>query len=218
MRGINRQRTIPSPEEIQQVTQEILQRPEFQTSPPWEQWIDDFLERVRVLLHDLALWLESHPITKWVAFALLGLLLVLLLIRLLRLLVSDLLPYWASGGWQRGLPAANETAAAVSSGNWTEVLRAIRMAIGQEDSYRAVQLLHRYLLTVLDQRQLVAFASWKTNTDYLRECPRTSTAYKTLVEITDAYEQVVYAHQAVSLQTIFTLLAQVEHDQPSHGS
>jgi hypothetical protein len=212
VRGINLQRTIPSPEEIRQVTQEILHRPEFQASPPWEQWIDAFLERVRALLHGLALWLESRPATKWVVFALLGLLLVLLLVRLLRLLISDMLPYWASGGWQRGLPAADEPAVACSSGNWAEVLPAIRLAIGQEDGYRAVQLLHRYLLTVLDQQQLVTFASWKTNTDYLRECPRTSTAYKTLVEITDAYEQVVYAHQAIPLHTISSLLAQVEHD------
>jgi hypothetical protein len=69
---------------------------------------------------------------------------------------------------------------------------------------------HRILLSVLDIRKAVRFTRWKTNSDYLRECQSGDAAADTLREITDAYEQVVYAHGGFDQEKAARLVARVE--------
>ena len=57
---------------------------------------------------------------------------------------------------------------------------------------------------------LLRFARWKTNRDYLRECRADHAASKTLQEVSEAYERVVYAHGQINREEAAGLLNRAE--------
>jgi hypothetical protein len=206
-----------SPEEIQQVTREVLSRPEFRAGAPWLVWSKALHEWLADVFHGVASWSQAHPTVKWGVVAVLSLLLLLLLLHLLSTLVTAVSANRHVAHRQQSSGSATRwTALAGVAHNWEEALHAIRLALQEGDSYRAIWLLHRLFLGALDHRSLLTFATWKTNADYLRECPSTSTAFRLLVDLNQAYEQIVYAHQPVPLYTIAALLTQVEYEQRHH--
>jgi hypothetical protein len=208
---------VPSPQEIQHVTREVLSRPEFQTSSGWETWLNTAADWLDDAWQALALWSQTHPTWRWVLFTLLSVLLVLLLVHLVRLLRADLALDRQRGRRFASLGRGENTMEGPSP-PWQQMLLEVRQAIHQGDSYRAIWLLHRYFLAVLDDRKVLTFSSWKTNADYLQECPRTSPSYRLLSDMTAAYEHIVYAHRSVPLHAIAALLAQVEDEQNSQRS
>jgi hypothetical protein len=209
---------VPSSQEIQHVTREVLSRPEFQTSSGWETWINTAADWLDDALQVLALWSQTHPIWRWVLFALLSVLLVLVLVHLVRLLRADLAPERQRERRRFAALGGGENTMEEPSPPWQQTLLEVRQALHQDDGYRAIWLLHRYFLAVLDDREVLTFSSWKTNADYLQECPRTSPSYRLLSEMTAAYEHIVYAHRSVPLHAIAALLARVEDEQNSHRS
>lgn len=208
---------VPSPQEIQHVTREVLSRPEFQTSSAWETWLNTAADWLDDVWQALALWSQTHPTWRWVLFTLLSVLLVLLLVHLVRLLRADLAPDRQRGRRFAALGGGEKTTEGPSP-PWQQALLEVRQALHQGDGYRAIWLLHRYFLAVLDDREVLTFRSWKTNADYLQECPRTSPSYRLLSDMTAAYEHIVYAHRSVPLHAIAALLARVENEQNSHRS
>ncbi|MEE9149276.1 MAG: DUF4129 domain-containing protein [Candidatus Tectomicrobia bacterium] len=208
---------VPAAEEIQRVTREILSRPEFQPGAAWRDWMVAFIERVEDVFHQIASWSQAHPTLQWVVFVLLSLVLVLLVVHLVRTVRAEV---WRDRHDERRryAPASSAGSPEGVTRRWDEMLRQVRGAVSQGDGYSAIGLLHRFFLAVLHQRGILTFADWKTNADYLSECPRTHTAYATLADLTQAYERIVYAHRTVPLHTITDLLTQVEHDQHSDRS
>jgi hypothetical protein len=78
------------------------------------------------------------------------------------------------------------------------------------DIYRALWITHRVLLSAMDRMELLRFARWKTNRDYLRECRTDHLASKTLADVSDAYERVVYAHHGIHRDQATSLMNRVE--------
>jgi hypothetical protein len=113
------------------------------------------------------------------------------------------------------VPSAASTAAWDASAHlvppWDTLRHEVGAAIRQGDAYRAIWILHRILVSMLAQQGVLRHATWKTNADYVRECPCSHAAYATLVDVTRAYEQIVYAHRPLPLVMLSVLLAQVEH-------
>jgi hypothetical protein len=62
----------------------------------------------------------------------------------------------------------------------------------------------------MDRMDLLRFARWKTNRDYIRECRADHAASKTLADVSDAYESVVYAHHEIHHDRALSLLNRVE--------
>jgi hypothetical protein len=208
--------TIPSPEEIRQVTREILSRPEFQAGAPWSEWGKALNEWWADVFRRVVIWSQAHPTARWGAVAVLSVVLLLLLPHLISTLRTAVSRNRHVAPRRYSSPAMGWTALAGVTHHWDEALHTIRLALHEGDGYRAIWLLHRLFLGALDHRGLLAFATWKTNMDYLRECPSTSTAYRLFVDLSQAYEQMVYAHQPVPLHTIAALLTRVEHEQRQH--
>jgi hypothetical protein len=209
---------VPLPQEIQHVTREVLSRPEFQTSSGWETWLNTAADWLDDTSQALALWAQTHPTWRWVLFTMLSVVLVLFLVHLVRLLRADFAPERQRRRRRFAALGGSENIAEGPSLPWQQMLLEVRQALHQGDGYRAIWLLHRYFLAVLDDREVLTFRSWKTNADYLQECPRTSPSYRLLSDMTAAYEHVVYAHRSVPLHAIAALLARVEDEQNSHRS
>jgi hypothetical protein len=57
---------------------------------------------------------------------------------------------------------------------------------------------------------VLRFARWKTNRDYLQECREDHAASKTLADVTAAYEEVIYAHGDIQRDRAAVLLSRVE--------
>jgi len=208
----------PSPAEIEQVTRDIFSRPEFQPEPGWEAWRKAQADRLVDLVHAAATWLHSHPTLLWVVFAVLGLLFMLSLTYLVAILLRAISPEERPSSQQRPGSAARWDTGTGTAQTWDEAVREVRLAVRDGDGYRAIRVLYRLFVAVLDHRGILTFAPWKTNADYLRECPSSIAAYQVLVDISHAYEHIVYAHHAVPLHTISTLLTQVEHDQRDYAA
>ena len=94
--------------------------------------------------------------------------------------------------------------------NWSDALQAAKSALQTGDVYKALWITHRILLSALDRLDLLKFARWKTNSDYLRECRTRHPLSATLSDVTNAYERVIYAHGTFDRDEAARLLAQVE--------
>jgi hypothetical protein len=203
--------TLLTPETIQQVTREILSRAEFQSAPPTGTWWytlgEWFVRTFEALVH----WSQAHPIARWVVVGLLSLLCLLILMHLITFVRQDM----SLHRYPHHVPSAASTAAWDASAHlvppWDTLRHEVGAAIRQGDAYRAIWILHRILVSMLAQQGVLRHATWKTNADYVRECPCSHAAYATLVDVTRAYEQIVYAHRPLPLVMLSVLLAQVEH-------
>ncbi|MGH7855129.1 MAG: DUF4129 domain-containing protein, partial [Candidatus Binatia bacterium] len=63
---------------------------------------------------------------------------------------------------------------------------------------------------LLDQQGAVQFAGWKTNSHYLRECAPAHPWHATFVELTELYEQLVYASRHISTDVVEALVLRVD--------
>jgi hypothetical protein len=93
---------------------------------------------------------------------------------------------------------------------WREALEVARRMINQGEGRRAVWIAHRVLLGLLDEQGTIRFAGWKTNSHYLRECAGNHPWYSTFAELTEIYEQSIYAHQTAPLSSVESLVVRVE--------
>ena len=194
-----------TPEQVRQITRDVLTRPEFQERFSWTQLVTKQIWR---WLRELAAWSQAHPGSAKVVLVVLAMLLVALLVHLAYTAVREFASLRkAAVNHRRGgpLPALDGVAE-----NWGEAFQLARAALEAGNLYRAIWITHRILLSALDRMDRVKFARWKTNTDYLRECREADAASATLVEVTAAYERVIYAHDEFDRRQAARLLTQVE--------
>lgn len=151
----------------------------------------------RIIQSDLSL-------PSWLGWLLLVLGLVLLVYLLSRLL-----------DWRPSSRKASRRAATlleVTDGvadDWEEALKLAHQALQSGDQRRCLWLSHRLLLHRLDQSDSIVFEKSKTNRVYLQEC-RSSAHSELLRELTELYEEVIYAHRSSRLDQVTSLFREVE--------
>jgi hypothetical protein len=197
-----------SPEHVREITQTVLKRPEFQENAA-ESWLFRTLNSFFNWLSRVSEWAGHHPDSARILIIVLGIVLLVLLVHIGYTVISEFLSLRKKdvdlGLRSRSLPALEGVAE-----NWGDALTLARAALQAGDIYRAMWITHRILLSVLDIRNVVRFARWKTNSDYIRECGTTDSAAATLREITDVYERVVYAHKDFDPEQASRLVERVE--------
>lgn len=212
------ERQIPSPEEIREATRAVLERPEFAEPPQWHQTLLDFLLAIKEWLDRLAAWSEANPTLARILFIAALIILLACLVHILYLALADTLPF----GRRRENATARKARWEILEGaaaNWQEALQLARAKLAEGDLKRAVWIAHRVSLGLLDQQGAVQFAGWKTNSHYLRECAPAHPWRKSFAELTDLYEEVVYASRPVTAAQVEASVAQVDrwHAEAARG-
>ena len=200
---------IPPPEKIREATRAVLDRPEFAEPSRWYEFLFEMLHAIKEWLDRLGSWSEAHPTLARVFFIVALLILLVCLGHVLYLALADVLPFRR----KKDGPAAQRARWEILEGaasNWREALQVARAMLEEGNARRAIWIAHRVLLGLLDEQGVVKFAGWKTNSHYLRECARSHPWHKTFAEVTEVYEQVVYASRHVSADAAEALVRRVD--------
>ena len=200
---------VPAPEQIREATRAILDRPEFAEPPRWHQTLWEILLAIKEWLDRLGSWSESHPTLARILFIFALLLLLACLGHMLYLALVDVAPFRRRKDKAFGRPARWEILEGAAT-DWRAALQIARAKLTEGDPRRAIWIAHRVLLGLLDQQGAVQFAGWKTNSHYLSECAHAHPWHSTFTELTDYYEQVVYASRNISADIIEALLSRVD--------
>jgi hypothetical protein len=195
-----------SPEEVRRVTDIVLKEPEFQKSVNlWNLAFDAF----RNFLLRISEWAVENPDAAQVLMIVLGVVLALLLGHIAYTVIREFVSMRRDEdtGFSRDRPL--QALEGIAS-NWADAFQLAKAALDAGDIYRALWITHRVLLSAMDRMDLLRFARWKTNRDYLRECRADHAASKTLADVSDAYERVVYAHHSIHRDQAVNLLTRVE--------
>jgi hypothetical protein len=201
---------IPPPEQIRETTRAILARGEFAEPSRWHEMVLEFLQALKQWLDRLGSWTEAHPDLARVVFIAALVVLLACLAHLTYLALADVLPF----GWRRNQPArapgARWDILEGSAANWREALELARAMLRQGNLRRAVWIAHRVLLGLLDEQGAIKFAGWKTNSHYLAECAREHPWRTTFAELTELYEDAVYADRAAAPDAAESLLTRLD--------
>jgi uncharacterized protein DUF4129 len=200
---------IPAPENIREATRAILDRPEFAEPPRWHETLVEILMAIKEWLDRLGSWSEAHPTLARILFIFALLLLLACVGHLLYLALADVAPFGRRKDNAFGRPAPWEILEGAAT-NWRDALQIARAKLAEGDLRRAVWIAHRVLLGLLDQQGAVQFAGWKTNSHYLRECAQAHPWQSTFSELTEQYEQAVYASRPISAAAAEALVLRVD--------
>ncbi|HSR70112.1 MAG TPA: DUF4129 domain-containing protein [Acidobacteriota bacterium] len=196
----------PPPAEIEKAVEEVFLRPEF-AKDPLSDWLGQAIDWLWDQLSSLAGWAEANPTGRWVLIVVLSLILVALLAHI-AWTIWRILPQRQD---QRiGVAGTPWKTLEGKAASWKEALQLARRALQRGDLYQAVWISHRLLLGVMDERGLLQFARWKTNRDYLKECRQKGQGYRLLQDLSEAYDQIVYAHRPAAQGRLQGLLNQVD--------
>lgn len=202
-----------SPEEIRSATEAVLDRPEFRPDA-----VETAARGVlNWFLEALPQWAGANPALARVLIVVLTVVLVALLVHIFYTVVHEFAALRRRAGEVVAGARSMAPLEEVGARNWKEALAMARAALDEGDLYRALWITHRCLLSLLDARDLVRFARWKTNGDYLGECRAGDPTCDVLGRATRAYESVVYAHEEISPDEAADLLDRVE-SLATHGS
>jgi len=199
---------VPSPEKIREVTREVLERPEFTEPSRWPEIFLEMLKAIKEWLDALGTWSEANPVFARVLFVLALLILLACLAHLIYLALADVLPF----GRKKDSTAPRSTRWEILEGtatNWHEALIVARDMLREGNVRRAIWIAHRVLLGLLDEQGAIKFAGWKTNSHYLGECARSHPWYPTFAELTELYENAVYASRSASANVADALVRRV---------
>jgi phage shock protein PspC (stress-responsive transcriptional regulator) len=199
---------VPSPEKIREVTREILERPEFTEPSRWSEIFLETLKAIKEWLDALGAWSQANPILARVLFVVALVILFACLAHLIYLALADVLPF----GRKKDRTTPRSTRWEILQGaatNWHEALKVARDRLSEGNVRRAIWIAHRVLLGLLDEQGAIKFAGWKTNSHYLGECARNHPWYPTFAELTDLYENTVYASRSASADAADILLHRV---------
>jgi hypothetical protein len=197
--------TAATPEEIRQIANDVLARPEFLERQTWTELLFD---RILKWVGDLAQWSARNPDLSKLLTTILTIVLILMIAHIVYTMVREFTLLRKPGG---GRPPQQRLRALEGvAENWNEAFRLARAALEGRDVYRAIWITHRVLLSVLDRMGWIKFVRWKTNTDYLHECRDNGDARATLRALTAAYDRVIYAHIDLGCAEAAQLLARVE--------
>ena len=195
-----------SPEEIRRVTEGVLKEPEFQKSLNW--W-NLLLDAFQEFLRRVSGWAFENPDMARILLIVLSVVLALILVHIGYTVGREFTSMRRRSAAQATQSRPLQALEGIAS-NWADAFQQAKAALEAGDLYRALWITHRVLLSALDQMDLLRFARWKTNRDYLRECRADHTASVTLADVSDAYERVVYAHNDINRDQAARLLTRVE--------
>ena len=195
-----------SPEQVRRITEEVLKEPEFQKSQNWVQLVFD---AAREFLGKISEWALQNPDMARILIYVLSTVLVLLVAHIAYTVIREFsaMKQGDVGSASRSRPL--QALEGIAS-NWADAFQLAKAALEAGDLYRALWITHRVLLSALDRMDVLRFARWKTNRDYLRECRADHSASKTLADVSEAYERVVYAHSDINREQAAGLLNRVE--------
>src|SRR5438067_136695 len=126
-----------TPEQIRQITGEVLQRPEFIARPTWTQLL---LERVVKWMRDLAQWSARNPDLSRKVIIVLAILLVLMLGQVIYTVAREFASLRKTG---RAGPRSQPLAALEGvAENWRDAFQLARAALNAGDLYRAIWITH----------------------------------------------------------------------------
>jgi hypothetical protein len=205
----------PSPESIRDVTREVLSRPDFSGASSWEEIITSIVKTIGEWLNGLASWASNHPELARALAVILVLALLSCLACLLFLTLGDLLPFGRKEAAAPIRPSRWDILEGTAK-NWREALEVARRMIDEGNAQRAVWIAHRVLLGLLDEQGAIRFAGWKTNSHYLRECARSHPWYGTFAELTEVYEQAIYAHRTAAPSVLEPLVVRLNQFCKEH--
>jgi hypothetical protein len=208
---------VPAPEQIREVTGAVLDRPEFTDPSRWRESLVEILQAIKEWLNRLGSWGEAHPTLARILFIVSLLLLLGCVGHILYLAVADALPFWRRRDAAIGRPARWEILQGAAA-NWREGLDLARAMIREGNARRAIWIAHRVLLGLLDQVGAIRFAGWKTNSHYLRECAQSHPWSATFIELTEIYDQVVYARRNISADVVKSLVVRIDQMCSEAGS
>jgi hypothetical protein len=200
---------VPAPEKIREVTRAVLDRPEFAETSRWRESLVEILRAIKEWLDRLGSWAEAHPTLARILFIVSLLLLLACLGHVLYLALADALPFRRRRDAAIGRPARWEILQGAAT-DWRDALDLARAMIRDGNARRAIWIAHRVLLGLLDQEGAVQFAGWKTNSHYLRECAQSHPWHPTFIELTEIYDQVVYARRNISGDVVESLVLRVD--------
>jgi hypothetical protein len=199
----------PSPETIRHVTREVLSRPDFSAPSTWEEMIASLVKAIGEGLKGFASWASNHPELARVVAVVLVVALLGCLAHLLYLILGDLLSFGRKEAAAPIRPSRWDILEGTAK-NWREALEVARRMIKEGDARRAIWIAHRVLLGLLDEQGAIRFARWKTNSHYLKECARSHPWYGTFAELTEAYEQAIYAHRVAASSSLESLVVRLD--------
>ena len=194
-----------TPDQIRQITHNVLARPEFQPAQP--DWNQIVLRHIFDWFRAITKWSAENPSMAKGLIVLLTILLLILLGHVAYTAVREFGSLRKSGGYA---PRRSAGALEGIADDWEEALRVARAALTAGNIYKALWVIHRTLLSVLDGRGDIKFVRWKTNKDYLLECRDATAGRELLVETTRAYERVIYGHWEFEPLEVEKVLVQVE--------
>lgn len=194
-----------TPEQIRQIANDVLARPEFLERQTWTELL---LDRIFKWMGVLAQWSARNPNLSKFLTTVLTIVLIVIVAHILYVMVREFTLVRKPGGGRAPQPRLRALEGVAE--NWSDAFRLARAALDAGDVYRAIWITHRVLLSVLDRMGWIKFVRWKTNTDYLRECREEGAASATLRELTAVYDRVIYAHTDLDRAEAAQLLAQVE--------
>lgn len=195
-----------SPEEVRRAIQDVLSEPEFQKS---QNWLQVALDVFREFLGRISEWAFNNPDMARVLIVVLSVILALLVAHIAYTVIREFTSMKRGDASQTTRPRPLQALEGIAS-NWADAFQLAKSALDAGDLYRALWITHRVLLSALDRMDVLRFARWKTNRDYLKECRTDHSASKTLADVSDAYERVVYAHNDINRDQAASLLRRVE--------
>jgi hypothetical protein len=207
----------PAPQTIRAATREVLAQAEFTEPSRWWESLIEFLKSIKEWLNSLSAWADANPVLARVLFAIAVLLLIACVVHMLYLALADVLPFGRRRDSAKPSTAPLEILEGAAS-NWREALQLARRMLAENNPRRAIWIMHRVLLGLLDQQGAIKFAGWKTNSHYLRECAQGHPWYATFSELTDIYERAVYAKRDAPAETAEILLGRVDRLYGEAGS
>jgi hypothetical protein len=208
---------VPAPEKIREITRAILERPEFTEPSRWRESLVELLRAIKEWLDRLGSWAEAHPTLAKILFVVSLLLLLACLGHILYLALVDALPFRRKRDAVIGRAAGWEILQGAAA-NWREALDLAQAMIREGNTRRAIWIAHRVLLGLLHQEGAVQFAGWKTNSHYLCECAQSHPWYSTFIELTEIYDQIVYASRNISVEIVESLVLRVDRMCSEAGS
>ena len=209
--------SIPAPEKIREATRAVLDRPEFAEPSRWHEMLFQILSAIKDWLDKLSAWSEANPTLARILFIIALVLLLACLGHMLYLALADALPFRRKNQDAAFRPARWEILQGAAT-NWREALTLARAKLNEGDPRCAIWIAHRVLLALLDQQGAVQFAGWKTNSHYLSECAHSHPWRSTFAELTELYEQVVYASRQISADAVETWVTRVDRMCTEAGS
>src|SRR6266511_3121142 len=199
---------IPSPEKIREVTRGVLDRPEFAEPSRWYEIFLEMLKAVKEWLDALGAWSEANPVLARVLFVLALIILLACIAHLTYLALADVLAFGRKKDGTTPRPTRWEILQGTAT-NWHEAIKVASGMLAEGNVRRAVWITHRVLLGLLDEQGAIKFAGWKTNSHYLGECGRSHPWYPTFAELTELYENAVYASRSAPANIADALVSRV---------